>query len=124
MSNKKYKKFLEKQSEKNPIDPNSSSPRGNFRISWARKKEKIPKGNRSHILDSIYLGKDMEETVVIDRRVASMLQDRLKGVEDENLRLRKRMGRLKILLVAVAATALLLFIAFLNLYLSQPGSML
>lgn len=118
MSNKKYKKFLEKQSEKNPIDLNSSTPRENFRISWARKKEKLPQGSPSHILDSIYLGKDMEETVVVDRRVASMLQDRLKGVEDENLRLRKRVGRLKIFLVAAAATALLLFVALLNLYLS------
>jgi hypothetical protein len=60
----------------------------------------------------------MEETVVVDRRVASMLQDRLKGVEDENLRLRKRVGRLKIILVAFAATTLLLFVVLLNLYLS------
>jgi hypothetical protein len=124
MSNKKYKKFLEKQSEKNPIDLNSSTPHGNFGISWARKKEKFSQGSSSYILDSIYLGKDMEETVVVDRRVASMLQDRLKGVEDENLLLRKRVGRLKIILVTVAATALLLFVVLLNLYLSQLGTTL
>jgi hypothetical protein len=124
MSNKKYKKFLEKQSEKNPIDLNSSMSRGNFRISWERNKEESPQGSSSHILDSIYLGKDMEETVVVDRRVAGMLRDRLKGMEDENLRLRKRVGRLKIMLIAVGAAALLLFAVLLNLYLPQLGIIL
>jgi hypothetical protein len=124
MSNKKYRKFLEKQSEKNPIDLDNSISRGSLRITWAKNKEELPQGGSSHLLDSIYLGKDMEETVVVDRRVAGMLQDRLKSIEGENLRLRKRVGRLKLMLIAVAATALLLFAVLLNLYLPQLGIML
>ena len=121
MSSKKYRKFLEKQSEKNPIDLKDSLSRGSLRISWAKNKEELPQGSSSHILDSIYFGKDMEETVVVDRRVAGLLQDRVKNIEDENLRLRKHVGRFKIMLVATTAIALLLFAILLNLYLPQLG---
>jgi len=112
MVTEKYKKFLEMEAKKNPVKIEGSMEKEHLRISWENNKERPIQTKSSDIIDSIYLGKDMEETVVVDRRVAAMLQDRLKGLEEENIRMHRRVKIMKImigaLLLSVAFTSLIL----------------
>ncbi len=68
----------------------------------------------SDLLDSLYLGKDMQETVVVDRKTAAMLQDRLRGLEEENIRVRKRMRLMKFIIGALLVGVALVSLAFIN----------
>ena len=83
-----------------------------FRISWEDERDRTKVESSSDLLDSLYLDKNMEETVFVDRKAAAMLQDRLRGLEEENIRVRKQMRLMKfaagVLLIAVALLSLVL----------------
>jgi len=57
MENKKYRKFLEKQSEKNPVNVEGFIGSRNFKISWNNTREEPVRSGSSDILGSIYLRK-------------------------------------------------------------------
>jgi len=119
MESDKYRRFLEKQAEKNPVKIEGSTDNKGFKITWNNVRDEPKRGSSSDILDSLYLGKNMEETVIIERKVAGLLKDRLRGLEDENLRLRKRLTTLKILLIALGTSLLFVFILLFSLLIPQ-----
>ncbi len=119
MESDKYRRFLEKQAEKNPVKIEGSTDNKGFKITWNNVRDEPKRGSSSDILDSLYLGKNMEETVIIERKVAGLLKDRLRGLEDENLRLRKRLTTLKILLIALGTSLLFVSILLLSLLIPQ-----
>jgi hypothetical protein len=80
--------------------------------------EPVHRGS-SDILDSLYLGKNMEETVTVERKVAGLLRDRLKGLEEENLRMRKRLTTFKIMMIGLGIGLVFVIIILLSIYLPQ-----
>lgn len=112
MESEKYRKFLKQQAEKNPVKIEGSLVGRRFRISWEDERDRSKVDSSSDLLDSLYLDKNMEETVFVDRKAAVMLQDRLRGLEEENIRVRKQMRLMKfaagVLLIAVALLSLVL----------------
>jgi hypothetical protein len=109
MESEKYRRFLAQQAEKNPVKMEGSLIGERFRISWEDNEDRPASSSTSDILDSFYFGKDMQETVVVDRRAAALLQDRLRGLEEENIRVRKRIKWMKFII-----GALLLAVAFVS----------
>ena len=103
MESEKYRKFLEQQAKQNPVKIERGRGIERFRVSWQDNEDRPPSSSSSDILDSFYFGKDMQETVVVDRRAAALLQDRLRGLEEENLRVRKRIKWSKVLIGALMA---------------------
>jgi len=101
MESKKYRKFLEKQAEKNPVNIEDSTTTRGFRITWDSVHEEPARSGSSDILDSLYLGKNMEENVTVERKAAGLIRDRLRGLEEENLRLRRRISSFKYVMVAL-----------------------
>ncbi|MGQ9515290.1 MAG: hypothetical protein ACUVTL_09650 [Thermoproteota archaeon] len=84
--------FLNFQAKKNPIHIDRT------KLSW---EEKSPKNSSrttgsSNLLDAIYLRKPPEETVVVERSVAALIQERISNLEEEITRLRTRIRFLKI----------------------------
>ncbi|MCD6465963.1 hypothetical protein J7L27_06330, partial [Candidatus Bathyarchaeota archaeon] len=68
------------------------------------------------IIDSLYFGKDPQKTVVIDGKVARIIQDRLKGLEEENIRLRKHVKIMKLIIAAlISITFILAMITFIRM---------
>jgi len=112
MESETYRKFLKSEAEKNPVRIEESMEKERFRISWQNVKERPIPISSSDIIDSLYLGEDMQETVIMDRRVAATLQDRLKGLEEENIRMRRRVKVMKLVI-----GALLLGLTFISLIL-------
>jgi len=90
-----------------------------FKITWDNVREEPKRGGSSDILDSLYLGKNMEENVIVERKVAGLLKDRLRGLEEENLRLRKRLTTFKILMVALGVSLLFVGILLLSVFVPQ-----
>jgi hypothetical protein len=119
MESKKYRKFLEKQAEKNPVNIEGSAAGKNFKITWEKSREEPVHSGSSDILDSLYLGKNMEETVTVERKVAGLLRDRLKGLEEENLRMRNRLTTFKIMMVGLGIGLGFVIIILLSIYLPQ-----
>ncbi len=119
MENEKYRRFLEKQAEKNPVNIEGSAGNRGFKITWDNVREEPKRGGSSDILDSLYLGKNMEENVVVERKVAGLLKDRLRGLEEENLRLRKRLTTFKIMMVALGVSLLFVGIILLSVLVPQ-----
>lgn len=95
MSSKKYKKFLEFQAKKTPLKIEED------KISWVTKGERTRLSSSSDFLESIYLGKNLEETVFMDRSVAAMLQTRLSELETENQRLIRRVKIMKLTIITL-----------------------
>jgi len=124
MESEKYRKFLERQAEKNPVKIEKSLKSGRFRISWENREERPASNSSSDILDSLYLGREMQETVVVDRRVAAMLQDRLRGLEEENISMHKRIKTMKLIIAALLAAVISVSLFLLNMYLPQIQIML
>ena len=114
MESEKYRKFLKQQSEKNPVKIEGSLVGERFRISWEDERDRSTLNSSSNLLDSLYLGKDMQETVVVDRKAAAMLQERLRGLEEENIRVRKRIRLMKFAMGALLVALALVSLAFLN----------
>ncbi len=107
MESEKYIKFLEKQARENPVKIEVSARSDSFRISWESDEGKPTAKGSSDILETLYLGKDMQETVIINRKVAILLQDRLRGLEEENIRMRRRLRLLKFAVAFLIITALM-----------------
>ena len=105
---------MKQQAEKNPVKIEGSLVGQRFRISWEDERDRTTLVSSSDLLDSLYLGKDMQETVVVDRKTAAMLQDRLRGLEEENIRVRKRMRLMKFIIGALLVGVALVSLAFIN----------
>ncbi|MCS7119755.1 MAG: hypothetical protein NZ952_00885 [Candidatus Bathyarchaeota archaeon] len=117
MESKKYMKFLEHQAHQNPVRIEGSLKSEKFRISWQSPEGKHALPGSSDIIESLYLGREMQESVVVDRRIAMLLQDRLRGLEEENIRMRKRLKLQKLLnIFLLALLALLLSYLILSQY--------
>jgi len=114
MESEKYRKFLKQQAEKNPVKIEGSLVGRRFRISWEDERDRTKVESSSDLLDSLYLDKNMEETVFVDRKAAAMLQDRLRGLEEENIRVRKRARLMKFTIGALLVAVALLSFALMN----------
>jgi len=99
------KEFLEYEAKKNPIRGDGS------KFSW---EEKGDQGDRvaagsSGLLDAIYLKKPAEGTVVVERSVAALIQERISNLEEEITRLRSRVRFFKIaILIFFVGTMMLI----------------
>jgi len=105
MESKKYKEFLERQAGKRPFHKNVSTEKVIFKFSRG-KMEESPRAESSDILDSVLLGKEMSQSVTVDRRAASLLRYRLDLLEEENLNMQKKIRFMKILIILMAAAIL------------------
>ncbi|MEM2935582.1 MAG: hypothetical protein QW231_00195 [Candidatus Bathyarchaeia archaeon] len=105
MASETYKRFLESQAEKNPVKLDRRT------MSWEEQDVRLPLGSPSSLLESLYLGREPEETVVVDRKSARLLQERLSGLETEVNQLHKRIRRMR-----VATWVLLGITAMLSLF--------
>lgn len=112
MESEKYRKFLEIESKKAPLEKKQSDMRERFWFSWGESVDRAPveKGS-SDIIDSLYFGNDLSRTVVIDRKVAKILQERLRGLEEENMRLHKRVRLIRLIMYALILIIILMAIA-------------
>lgn len=124
MENKKYRKFLEKQAEENPVNIEDSTGGRGFKITWDNIHEEPVRSGSSDILDSLYFGKNMEENVTVERKVAGLIRDRLKGLEEENLRLHRRITSFKVLMVALGISFLFVLAILISLVFPQFRIML
>jgi len=108
MKSETYKRFLESQAKKNPVKLDRKT------MSWEEQDVRLPPSSPSNLLESVYLGREPEETVVMDRRSAKLLQERLAGLETEVNRLHKRIRGMKMLIwVLLGITAMLSLFIFL-----------
>jgi len=109
MKSEKYREFLKHQAGKRPLRKSVSTER----IILGVPHENIERtyGDRSSsILDSILLGKKMSQSVTVDRRAASLLQHRLNVLEEENIRMQRKIRFMKITIILMAAAFLSLCI--------------
>ena len=96
--------FLEFQAKKNPIRADGS------KFSWEDKavqRERAEAGS-SGLLDAIYLKKPAEGTVVVERSVAALIQERISNLEEEITRLRSRIRLFKIAILIFLVGAVML----------------
>jgi len=107
MTSENYKRFLESQAEKNPVKLDRKT------MSWEEQDVRLPPGSPSNLLESVYLGREPEETVVMDRKSAKLLQERLAGLEMEVNRLHKRIRGMKILIWILVGITVMLGLIFL-----------
>jgi hypothetical protein len=84
--------FLDFQAKKNPIRVEKK------KFSWEEKnvRNDDKAAGSSNLLDAIYLRKPPEETVVVERSVAALIQERISNLEEEITRLRAKVRFLKI----------------------------
>jgi len=98
------KEFLESQAKKNPIKADGT------KFSWEEngiQRDRVAKGS-SGLLDAIYLKKPAEGTVVVERSVAALIQERISNLEEELTRMRSRIRFFKIaILISFVATMML-----------------
>ena len=98
------KEFLESQAKRNPIKADGP------KFSWEEKgvkSDKVETGS-SGLLDAIYLKKPTEGTVVVERSVAALIQERISNLEEEITRLRTRIRFFKIAILIFFAGAMML----------------
>jgi len=98
MVDEKFRKFLEAQTRRSPLRISED------KVSWEDRDRRLL-SPPSDFLESVYLGKELQNTVVMERSVAAMLQHRLTELEKENDSLRKSAKILKIVVAVVAAAA-------------------
>lgn len=114
MESKKFRNFLEAESRRAPIEKKQSISGKNFWISWKEKVDRVTvERGTSDIIDSLYFGEDLSKTVVMDRKVARIIQERLRGLEEENIRLHKRIRIMKIVIYGLILVASMSVIALL-----------
>ncbi len=106
MASKTYKKFLQAQAKKNPVKLDRKT------MSWEEQDVRLPPGFPSNLLESVYLGREPEETVVMDRKSAKLLQERIAGLEMEINRLHKRIRRMKMSIWALLGITAILVLFF------------
>jgi len=99
----KLKGFLQSQAERHPVRVEPT------RVSYdmADLGGSIGKAS-SELLETLYLGRRPEDTVVMDRSTALAIESRLSGLEEELGRLRRRLLAFKLLAAASSAVALVL----------------
>jgi len=102
MSTEKFKSFLEFQAKRSPLKVSEVS------ISWEDSGGRGISSRPSDFLDSVYLGKELQNTVVMERSVAAMLQHRLQELEKENERMRRRIRMFKFVLSGVTAMTMII----------------
>jgi len=108
MTSETYKRFLESQAKKSPVKLDQKA------MSWEEQDFRLSPGSPSNLLESVYLRSEPEETVVVDRRSAKLLQERLAGLELEVNRLHKRIRGMKMLIwVLLGITVILGLFLFL-----------
>lgn len=110
----KYKRFLEIESRRAPLERKQSNVGGRSLIYWGESRDRatIEKG-ASDIISSLYFGEEPQRAVIIDRSVARILQERLKSLEEENIRLYRRMRFAKFL---IGGLLLLVFLMLIMLF--------
>ena len=98
--NETYKRFLTLVSRRYPERKIGRKP-----DYWEGGEQEDPSGlsGSTGILEFMYLKRGAEDTVVMDKRVVAMLQERLKNLEEENRRLRGKVRTIKLLLAGSAA---------------------
>jgi len=98
--NETYKRFLTLVSRRCPERKIRRKP-----DYWEGGGQEGPSGlsGSTGILEFMYLNRGAEDTVVMDKRVVTMLQERLKNLEEENRRLRGKVRTIKLLLAGSAA---------------------
>ena len=96
--------FLESQAKKNPIRADGS------KFSWEDKNVQGERagGSSSGLLDAIYLKKPAEGTVVVERSVAALIQERISNLEEDITRLRSRIRLFKIAILIFLLGAVML----------------
>lgn len=109
MESERYKKFLEIESRKAPIKRKESEARERFWIYWEDGSDvsELRRRDGLEMIDSPYFGGGLQNTIVIDARVARIIQARFKELEEENMRFRKHVRLMKIM---IAALVLIIFI--------------
>jgi len=110
MSSEKFRKFLEVQATRSPLKISED------KISWEEKGERTVASQASDFLESVYLGKELQNTVVMERSVAAMLQQRLTEIERENEHLRKSYKILRIVLGGVIVAVILMLLTLLSFH--------
>ena len=103
MESKKYREFLKRQSVKSPLHRDVSTEKIIVGISQESRR-KFYEDDSSDILDSILLGREMSQSVTVDRRAASLLQYRLNVLEEENIHLRRQNKFMKIIIIIMGVT--------------------
>lgn len=99
MSSESYKRFLRSQARKRPVRVGKTS------ISWEERERGPSSGSAANLLESVYLGREPKDTVVVDREAAMVLQERLTGLEGEVDRLHRRLRIMKWSLFALLGLA-------------------
>jgi hypothetical protein len=66
----------------------------------------------------------MKENVTVERKVAGLIRDRLKGLEEENLQLRRRITSFKALMIALGISFLFVLAILISLLFPQFRIML
>ena len=112
MKSEKYIEFLKRQAVKRPLHRNVSTEK--IILGIPRKDIEKSYGNKaSDILDSVLLGREMSQSVTVDRRAASLLQYRLNMLEEENLHMQRkiRLMKMTIMIMAAAIFSLCIYLA-------------
>jgi|GEM_PF-694485 len=111
----KYRKFLEKEAKKAPIERKHLDDGRRFLISWWDKEDRVlaEKGFQD-IIGSVYFGENPSKTVIMDQKVARMLRERIHWLEEENMSLHRQIGRMKIVVFGLVIVVIaLIFLIFL-----------
>ncbi|MBS7607056.1 hypothetical protein KEJ14_04355 [Candidatus Bathyarchaeota archaeon] len=115
MGAERYKRFLEVESRRAPLERKQSNVGERSLIYWGESRDRatMSKGT-SDIISSLYFGEEPQSAVIIDRSVAKILQERLNSLEEENIRLYRRIRFAKfliggLLLLVLLMLAMLLF---------------
>jgi len=113
IDSKRYKDFLESESRKAPIEKKQIDEGRRFWVYWTERDDKVVgEGETRDIIDLVYFDKKPSKTVILDRSTARILQERLKGLEEENIDLLKKMRVMKSIICALTLviTALLIIL--------------
>jgi len=102
--NETYRRFLVLESKRYPLKMSRNT------VSWESEDRGSPSeaDHPRDILEFMYLERGTQDAVVMDKRVAAMLQDRLRNLEEENQHLRGRVRIMKFLVGGLVVVALLL----------------
>ncbi len=115
MESEKYREFLKRQAGNRPLPRNISTEKMIFSVP-KQSIEEPARDESSDILDSIFLGKEMSQSVTVDRKAASLLRYRIDALEEENLQMRRKVRLMKMILIFMAAVIFSLCV-YLVLYL-------
>jgi hypothetical protein len=104
MSSESYKKFLETQAKKKPID----IERVRFIPPLKKVKKEESSSSPSNLLESVYLKKDLNETIVVERGTARMLRERLTELEKKVNHLNQRLLVMRLMIIVLLVISVVL----------------